>query len=139
MSLRCSASKQSVWSVSLSQLLLILKTGSLGQCPRNSTLTPELLSKLTSIHLQLDHSPEGFSCIPQAHFQSQGIFLQLSVCKWFSLVSIIHLVYIDSILIPYAPYCLCYTLRKKVQLRAPFLVLQVVTNRGLYSVPGRTK
>ena len=32
----------------------------------------------------------------------------------------------------------CYTLRKKV-LQRPFLVLQVVTNRGLYSVPGRTK
>ena len=32
-----------------------------------------------------------------------------------------------------------YTLRKKKYFRAPFLVLQVVTNRGLYSVPGRTK
>ena len=29
--------------------------------------------------------------------------------------------------------------KKKKYFRAPFLVLQVVTNRGLYSVPGRTK
>ena len=31
------------------------------------------------------------------------------------------------------------TLLEKMYLRAPFLVLQVVTNTGLYSVPGRTK
>ena len=29
--------------------------------------------------------------------------------------------------------------KKTRYFRAPFLVLQVVTNRGLYSVPGRTK
>ena len=28
--------------------------------------------------------------------------------------------------------------KKKKYFRAPFLVLQVVTNRGVYSVPGRT-
>ena len=32
-----------------------------------------------------------------------------------------------------------HTLRKKVLQSTFFLVLQVVTNRGLYSVPGRTK
>ena len=31
------------------------------------------------------------------------------------------------------------TLWEKKYFRAPFLVLQVVTNSGLYSVPGRTK
>ena len=31
-----------------------------------------------------------------------------------------------------------YAVRKKY-FQAPYLVLQIVTNRGLYSVPGRTK
>ena len=36
------------------------------------------------------------------------------------------------------PPCLGIHSKKKKYFRAPFLVLQVVTNRGLYSVPGRT-
>ena len=41
--------------------------------------------------------------------------------------------------INWSPYQLgIYTLRTKY-FRAHFLVLQIVTNRGLYSVPGRTK
>ena len=40
---------------------------------------------------------------------------------------------------PSRPKCPAPTLQEKKYFRAPFLVLHVVTNRGLYSVPGRTK
>ena len=42
--------------------------------------------------------------------------------------------------LPILHWLLSYiTLQEKKYFRAPFLVLQVVTNRGLYSVSGRTK
>ena len=76
----------------------------------------------------------------------------INYTPWFSLVELLDVLFTDcrSLMVQKLtgnPACFPgnWTIKenphskKKKYFRAPFLVLQVVTNRGLYSVPGRTK